>query len=102
MAESTGYVNHLNTDVMYEAVQGFDEAIKAYEDRVSDLKNIINKLLKTWEGDGRDEFEKDYKTFAYQLQDLMDVLLDLRKGLVDAESAYIETDSAVSKDMACN
>lgn len=102
MAENAGYVKHLNTDVMYDAVQGFDEAIKVYEDRVSDLKNIMDKLLKTWEGDGKDEFEKDYKTFAYQLQDLMDVLLDLRKGLVDAETAYIETDSAVSKDMACS
>lgn len=101
MAESKGNLKHLDTDVMYDAVEAFDNAITAYEDRVDDLKKIMDKLLKTWDGEGKDEFEKDYKTFAYQLQDLMDVLLDLRKGIVDAETAYIEADSAVSKELAC-
>jgi len=102
MADNKGNVKHLNTDIMYEAVKGFDEAINAYEVRVDDLKNIMDKLLGTWEGDGKDEFEKDYNTFKYQLQDLMDVLMDLRKSLVDAETMYIETDASVSKDMACS
>lgn len=102
MADSKGNVKHLDTDIMYEAVQGYDEAIRAYEVRVDDLKNIMDRLLGTWEGDGKDEFEKDYNTFKYQLQDLMDVLMDLRKSLVDAETMYIETDASISKDMACS
>ena len=43
----------------------------------------------------------DYELFSRQLEDLMDVLMDLRTSLVDAETAFIETDAAASKEMAC-
>lgn len=99
MAENT--VRHVNTSAMYEAVKAYDKAIQAYEKRVNDLKNSVDKLLKTWEGNGKDEFKKDYILFSSQLADLMDVLMDLREGLVDAENSFIETDATLSKEIAC-
>lgn len=99
---SSGNVEYLDTNSIYEAVKKFDTAIKNYENHIDNVKGYIDSLLDTWEGKGRDEFERDYLTFTLQLDDLMDVLLDLRKGLVDAEAKFIETDAKVSKDMACS
>ena len=102
MAENTGFLNHLDTDAMYAAVQAYDNAVRVYEKSANDMKRIIERVLGTWEGIGRDEFEKDYRTFAFQLSDLMDVLMDLRKGLVDAETTFIETDAEIGKEIACS
>lgn len=99
MAEHS--VDHVNTAAMYDAVKAFDTAVVEYEKRVNDMKNSVNALLNTWEGFGKDEFKKDYVMFSSQLTDLMDVLMDLREGLVEAENAFIEADSTLSKEMAC-
>lgn len=102
MAESSaGSVRHLNTDAMFDAVKAYETAVDEYKDEVSSMKKIIDKLLGTWEGEGKRAFEMDYELFSRQLEDLMDVLMDLRTSLVDAETAFIETDAAASKEMAC-
>lgn len=102
MVNQGGTVQHLNTEKMYEAVKVFETAIRNYETHIDNVKNTIDSLLDTWEGKGRDEFERDYITFTLQLDDLMDVLMDLRKGLVDIETKFIETDAKLSKDIACS
>lgn len=99
MAE--GSLKHLDTDAMYEAVQKYEEAVRAYEGEVSSMKKIVDKLLDTWEGEGKKAFVKDYQLFSRQLDDLMDVLMDLRKDLVDAETKFLDADADVSKSMAC-
>ena len=103
MAEASyvGSLKHLDTDAMYEAVQKYEEAVRAYEGEVNSMKKIVDKLLDTWEGEGRKAFEKDYILFSRQLEDLMDVLMDLRADLVDAETEFLNADAEASKEMAC-
>ena len=96
-----GQVNHIDTDLMYDAQEAFVTAYDEFHGCKDDIKVIVDKVLENWEGDGRKAFEKDYKTLSMQLQDLEDVLMDLRDGIIDAEENYIEADAQVSKKIAC-
>ena len=93
-------VNHLDTEKMAEAVKVFDEQMQMYNSTKDDIKTAVDKLLKSWEGDAREAFEKDYLLLTKQLEDLHEVLMDLRKGLIDAEESYINADAEVSKSIA--
>lgn len=90
----------IDTEAINECRQAFDDAMKDYKKHKNDIKKAVDDLLDHWEGDGRKAFEKDYKLLTTQLEDLMDVLLDLRKGIVDAEASFIEADAAISKGIA--
>lgn len=93
-------VQHVNTDEMNVARVAFDDAMREYEKSKDSIKTSVDNLLEHWEGDGRKEFEYDYKLLTRQLEDLMEVLLDLRKGLVKAEESFISADAEVSKQIA--
>lgn len=90
----------VDTDALIACRQAFDNAMKEYKAHKDDIKTAVDDLLEHWEGDGRTAFEKDYRLLTNQLEDLMDVLLDLRKGIVDAETSFIEADAEVSKNIA--
>lgn len=96
-----GSIKHLDTDAMFEAVKAYETAVDEYEDEVNSMKKIVDKLLKTWEGEGKRAFVKDYEYFSRQLEDLMDVLMDLRTSLVNAETTFLNADADISKKMAC-
>lgn len=100
-SSGTGGLRHLDTDAMYNAVKNYETAVNEYEAEVNSMKRIVDRLLGTWEGEGKKAFVKDYELFSRQLQDLMDVLLDLRSSLVEAETAFLNADADVSKEMAC-
>lgn len=93
-------VQHVNTEAMNEARKAFDTAMEKYQQDKDVIKNLVDGMLEHWEGDGREAFEKDYLLLTKQLEDLMEILLDLRKGLVDAETIFIETDAEISKSIA--
>ena len=95
-----GTVKHLDTDMIAEAVKSFDTQMKEYIKIKDSVKNAVDTLLESWDGDGRKAFEKDYLLLTKQLEDLNDVLRDLRKGLVDAEESYITADAETSKSIA--
>lgn len=95
-----GGLSTVNTESINECRKAFDDAMTAYKNHKDDIKGIVDDLLDHWEGDGRKAFEKDYKLLTRQLEDLMDVLLDLRKGIVDAEAQFIEADTQVGKNIA--
>ena len=92
-------LQHVDTDAMSSARAAYDNALSAYRGRKDDFKHIIEELLDHWEGDGKKAFEKDYKLLYRQLEDLQDVLMDLRKGLIDAQETFIQTDAEVSKSI---
>ena len=97
---STDGLHKIDTEAVSACRKAFDDAMKEYKEHKNDIKNAVEILLDHWEGDGRKAFEKDYKLLTTQLEDLMDVLLDLRKGIVDAEASFIEADASLSKSIA--
>lgn len=96
----TSTVQHVNTDKMNDARIAFDNAMEQYRESKDSLKTLVDNLLEHWEGDGRKEFAYDYNLLSRQLEDLLEVLLDLRKGLVKAEESFISADAEVSKQIA--
>lgn len=100
MGDSQDSRQSVNTDAMNEARKAFDDALEEYRSHKDDITGCVDILLEHWEGDGRDAFEKDYILFTRQLEDLQEVLLDLRKGLVEAEEQFIDTDATISKNIA--
>lgn len=93
-------VTHIDSEAMCSAREKFDTALSAYRSQKDVVKNCVDQLLDHWEGDGQKAFEKDYKLLYRQLEDLQEVLLDLRKGLVDAEEQYITSDAEIAKSIA--
>lgn len=100
MGANDNQLKKIDTEAVSDCRQAFDDAMKEYKAHKNDIKKIVEELLDHWEGDGREAFEKDYKLLTTQLDDLMDVLLDLRKGIVDAETSFIEADAEISKSIA--
>ena len=100
MSTTTSTVQHVNTDKMNDARIAYDEAMKSYEKSKDSIKTIVEDLLEHWEGDGRKAFENDYILLTKQLEDLLDVLIDLRKGLVKAEESFISADAEVAKQIS--
>lgn len=92
-------LKHVDTDAMSTARAAYDSALSAYRSRKDDFKRIIKELLEHWDGDGREAFKKDYDLLSRQLEDLQDVLMDLRKSLINAEESFIKTDAEVSKSI---
>lgn len=92
-------LQHVDTEAMSNARAAFDNAVNEYRRRKDDFKHIVEELLDHWDGDGKAAFEKDYDLLYHQLEDLQDVLLDLRKGLIDAQESFIQTDAEVSKSI---
>lgn len=95
-----GTVKHLNTDAMADAVKLFETEMENYKKTKSDVQTCVDKLFESWEGEGKKAFEKDYLMLTKQLEDLLEVLMDLRKGLIDAEESYINADAEASKTIA--
>ena len=93
-------VQHVNTDKMNDERIAYDNAMEKYRENKDSLKTLVDNLLEHWEGDGRKEFAYDYNLLSRQLEDLLEVLLDLRKGLVKAEESFISADAEVSKQIA--
>lgn len=91
---------HIDTSDMNEARKAFDTALTAYKERKGNMEKSIKDLLDSWEGDGKNSFEKDYLLFSRQMEDLLDVLMDLRTGIIEAETKFIETDAEISKTIA--
>ncbi len=98
--EASAVVEHINTDMMCTAQEAFVTACEEYRAHKKDIENIVEKVFDNWKGQGRDAFEKDYRTLKSQLKDLEDVILDLRTGIIEAEEQYINADAEISKAIA--
>lgn len=50
-----------------------------------------------WQGEGKNQFEKDYNTIYQQLSDIGDIMYELYDALIDAQAAYIQADEEAAK-----
>ena len=60
-----------------------------------DLKQ--NKLLPTWFGKGRNEYEKKYRLIVQRLTDINDDLEKIADTILEAEAEYISADMELAK-----
>lgn len=92
-----GNVKHLDTVHFNEAITAYANYIKQFEEIVRGVNSASNTMLDHWKGTGRNAFEKDCRQIQLNLNDITDIMYDLRDALVNAESEYVKSDAAVSK-----
>jgi WXG100 family type VII secretion target len=80
----------------------FKDSIKEFEGYVKQMKAHTSTLLNTWVGEGRNQFQTQYTLMERQLDDISDVLYEIYEALVDAQSAYIDADEAVAKQISAS
>ena len=97
MSANDEQVKHLDSERFGEVIKDFENGIKEYERIIDGVKTSTTKLFLFWQGEGKKQFEKDYTKIYRQLEDVSDVLYDLRDALVDAQAAYIKTDEEIAK-----
>lgn len=77
---------------------------KALYEQLQNLRNQLesakNSLLFTWAGEGRNEFEKQYRLLNQQFSDIIDDTKDMYEKLISAEETYIQTDTNNAKKEA--
>ncbi len=96
---TTGNVTYLDTQKFNDTITTFKTGIEEYNSIKSDVEMETSKLLLTWRGKGKTQFEKDYTTIYRQLTDIADIMYELYEALIDAEAAYIEADRQHAKLM---
>ena len=94
MAET---VRKLDTISFNSTINEYKNHIKKFEEIVRKVNSITDTAVKNWKGKGRNAFEKDCKQVQLNLQDISDIMYDLRDALTDAHAEYMKTDNALSK-----
>ncbi len=92
-------VTYLETQKFTAAIEAFKTGAESYKEIKNGVDTATTALLKSWEGEGRNQFEKDYRFIFRQLSDIEDLLYELYNSLIEAQSNYIKTDDAVAKEL---
>lgn len=97
MADSGGNVKHLDTNKFSVAVEALKKGVVTYNDIRKNVANTTNALFLQWQGEGKKQFEKDYNTIYRQLNDIGDIMYELRDSLIEAQAGYIQADEEAAK-----
>ena len=89
----------LDTSVFSEAANNTKKLAESLEGAITKADKAINGLYGVWVGKGRNEFEKKYKIFEQQVEDIRTGLWDLYEDIVAAEEAYIQADTDAAKQL---
>lgn len=89
----------LNTDKMAETA----EQCKALADKMNalraELREAKDSLLFTWAGEGRNEFEKQFRLLDQQFSDIVDDTMNMYEEILAKEEAYIQADTDAAKQL---
>lgn len=94
-----GNVTHLSTVNFNDTIHAYEEHIKTFESIVDGVNRATDHLIRNWKGKGCGAFEKDCKQVQLNLNDIKDIMYNLRKALTDAHAEYIKNDLATAKSI---
>lgn len=92
-------IKHLNTTGMDATALQFRDSIAEFEKCCLRMEKATQTLLGTWDGKGRNQFEKQYRILKGKLGDINDELYDIYEELIAAEAAFGEADREIGKNM---
>lgn len=95
MADSSN-VQHLDTNKFSSTIATFKTGIEEYN-RIKTVLRARPMICFKWQGEGKNQFEKDYNTIYQQLSDIGDIMYELYDALIDAQAAYIQADEEAAK-----
>ena len=104
MANQTynGTVKSIDTDLFDETISAFRNAIDQYRQARERIFNATDKLVKTWEGEGEEAFERAYVILKTKLDDEEDNLRTIAENLEDMRQSYRDWDSSIAQQIKEN
>ena len=104
MANQTynGTVKSIDTDLFDETISAFRNAIDQYRQARERIFNATDKLVKTWEGEGEEAFERAYIILKTKLDDEEDNLRTIAENLEDMRQSYRDWDSSIAQQIKEN
>ena len=87
----------LDTSSFAESAKAASALATSLSDAISEADKAVNRMLDSWVGKGRNEFQKKYHIFEQQVTDLKHGLWDLYEAIISAEEAYILADTEAAK-----
>lgn len=90
--------------IKQESIKEAHEKIKAlvatFIEEKQEVAEITQTLKENWVGEGRNEFEAQYKILISKIDDFSDALDEIYDALVEAEAEYATTDDSIRQDYA--
>lgn len=90
---------NLNTENMATAADKCKKMAEKMRALKSDLESAKDSLLWSWVGEGRDEFEKQFRLLAQQFSDIIDDTWNMYEELIAKEGEYIQADTDAAKQL---
>lgn len=91
-----GTVQSIDTGLFDETIKAFRSAIKLYREAREGIFRSTDMLVRVWEGEGEEAFEKAYKVLKTQLKDEEDNLRTLAEDLENMKQSYVDWDTEIS------
>ena len=92
-----GRVSHLSTINFNDTIQAYAGYIKDFERIVNGINRTTDTVMANWKGEGRKAFERDCTQVQRNLEDISDIMYNLRDALINAHAEYMKTDLSLSK-----
>lgn len=89
---------NIDTAKIYEAHQQIKTIVESYKTVNLEVTKITNTIKDNWVGQGRNEFETQYKLLISKIDDFGDTLKDIYDLLVEAEAEYESSDDSLRQE----
>ena len=89
----------LDTSFMDEAASSCQDLAEKMKTLKYDLEREKETLMWSWSGEGRNEFEKQFRRMLQQLSDVTESLWEMGEQILEAEEAYIQADTNAAKQL---
>jgi len=93
-------VNHLDTINFDSTITAYEGYIRQFLDIVKSVNDICDAVIdeSCWKGNGRNAFKEDYRQVQCNLQDIADIMYEIRDALTNANVKYMKTDESLAKN----
>lgn len=89
---------NIDTEKIYNTHRQIKTIVESYKAVNLEVFEITNKINENWVGQGRNEFEAQYKLLISKIEDFGDTLQDIYDALVEAEAEYETSDDSLRQE----
>ena len=94
----------IDSALIFETHTQIKKIVESYKELNLKVSRITDEVKENWVGQGRNEFEVQYKFLISKIDDFGDTLQEIYDALVEAEASYEEADDSIRQNfvMAMN
>ncbi len=94
----------IDSALIFDTHTQIKEIVESYKELNLKVSQITDEVKENWVGQGRNEFESQYRILISKINDFGDTLQEIYDALVKAEASYEDTDDSIRQNfvMAMN